>query len=77
MPPELQDQLFLCSIGKSQDGPFQDCPCSIAARDATEFAGKFVRYRVEPPDARLATSTRVTSGGPNAFSVLMSSQQEI
>ena len=29
MPPELQDQPFVCSIGKSQNGPFQDCPCSI------------------------------------------------
>ena len=29
MPPELQDQPFVCSIGKSQNGPFQDCPCNI------------------------------------------------
>ena len=29
MPPELQDQPFVCSIGKSQNGPFQDRPCSI------------------------------------------------
>ena len=29
MPPELQDQPFVCSIGKSQNGPFQDGPYSI------------------------------------------------
>ena len=77
MPPELKDQPFVCSIGKCQDGPFQPCPCSVTARDATDFVGKFVRYRVEPPDAHLAASARVTTGGPDAFSVLMSSQREI
>ena len=77
MPPELEDQPFICSIGQSQNGPFQDCPCSITARDAIEFAEKFVRYRVEPTDARLSTSMTATQGSPNAFSVLMSSQREI
>ena len=30
MPPELQDQPFVCSIGKSQNGPFQDCAALAA-----------------------------------------------
>ena len=37
MPSDLQDWPFVRSIGKSQDGPFQDCPCSIIGKDATEF----------------------------------------
>ena len=77
MPPELQDQPFVCSMGKRQNGPFQDCPCSITARDAIEFAGKFIRYHVEPADAHRAASTTATRGSPDAFSVLMSSQWEI
>ena len=77
MPPELQDQPFVCSIGKSQNGSFQDCPCSVIARDAIEFAGKFTRYRVEPSDAHPATFTTATRGSPDVFSVLMSSQREI
>ena len=35
MPPELQDQPFVCSIGKSQNGPFQDRPCSIIKKKNT------------------------------------------
>ena len=77
MPPELQDQLFVCSIGKSQNGPFQDCPSSITAGDAIDFAGKFIWYRVELSDTHQATSITATRGSPDAFSVLMSSQQEI
>ena len=33
MPPEPQDQPFVCSIGKSQNGPFQDRPCSIIKKN--------------------------------------------
>ena len=35
MPPELQDQPFVCSIGKSQNGPFQNRPCSIIKKKNT------------------------------------------
>ena len=76
-PPELQDQPFVCSIGKSQNGPFQDCPCSITPRNATDFAGKFIRYRVEPSDVHLFTSTTATREGQDTFSVLMCSQQQV
>ena len=77
IPPELQDQPFVCTIGKSQNGLFQDCPCSITARDAIEFAGKFNRYCVKAHDAYLAASTKVTHGSSDAFSVLMSSQRKV
>ena len=77
VPPELQDQPFVCTLGKSQNGPFQDCPCSITARDAIEFAGKFVRYCVKAHEAYLAASTKVTRGSSDTFSVLMSSQREV
>ena len=75
-PPELQDQPFVCTIGKSQNGLFQDCPCGITARDAIEFAGKFIRYCVKARDAYLAASSKVTRGSSDAFSVLMSSKRE-
>ena len=77
IPHELQDQPFVCSIGKSQNGPFHDCPCSIPARNATDFAGKFMQYRVEPSDAHLSTSITVTREGQDAFSVLMCSQWQV
>ncbi len=48
MPPELHDQLFVCSVEQSQNGPFQDSAYSITARDVIEFSREFLRYRVEP-----------------------------
>lgn len=72
MPVELQNSTFRCAIANSQKGSFQDCPVSLAAKDATEFAGKHIRFLVDAAEATAPSAER-----RDISSVLMSSQRQV
>lgn len=72
MPVELQNSAFRCAIANSQKGSFQDCPVSLAAKDATEFAGKHIRFLVDAAEATAPSAER-----RDISSVLMSSQRQV
>ena len=46
---ELNNQPFFCETGNSQKDSFQQCLANLKAKDAMEFAGKYVRFQVVVP----------------------------
>ena len=62
MPVELNDQTFSCEIGNSQNGSFQQCPTNLKANDAKEFAGKYVRFRIESSETQRSAQGVTRSG---------------
>ena len=46
---EKSNQPFSCEPGNNQKDSFQQCLTNLKAKDATEFASKYVRFQVTVP----------------------------